>query len=169
MTWRWTWWLCLALVGALVPARDSGGAGADLRLQLSSFTTRGDKDDGRLHWEMKGARAIVRGPYAELEALELFFHFKDRETVKVTSPKCRFNQTTAVVESEASIEVASPTIRLVGTGYDIITDKQQLHIHRDVNMILRKTGTVAKGLPDLGGGAAATPGEGHDSAKKAGR
>ncbi len=113
---------------------------AGKRVVLSGFKTRGCREDGRLQWELQGATATLRRGLAELSDVLLTFHLEDGRTAVVSSPKCMFNQGTKIGKSTAPIHVQSRTVVLDGVGYDILANKQKLHIRSKVRMCISTAG-----------------------------
>jgi hypothetical protein len=109
---------------------------------LEDFQTRGTRDDGS-RWELYGKHAEVAGALANIRDVRLTFYFADGKTAVVTSPRCDFDQAAGTGASDAPIHVVSQTLRLDGVGYDLLLDKQVIHIRSAVEMRLRREGRGA--------------------------
>ncbi len=113
-------------------------------LTMTGFRTRGgSREDGGTDWEIKGARAVVRGVLAELEKLELTFFLREGETATITSPRCSFNQADEVGRSDAPIKLESRTMKLEGVGYDILVNEHRVRVRSNVKMRIRLTRRAA--------------------------
>ena len=139
--------MCTVAAAAATCSAVAAGLAPGARMVLDNFKTRGVQDDGRLHWRLKGRKAVVHGVLADLQEAELVFYLRDGETARITSPKCSFNQTTAVGQSEAPLSVESQTIRLSGIGYDLWAREQKLRIRRSVRMTILRTREVIEKVP----------------------
>lgn len=132
---------CLCCLG--VVALDLTGAG---NMRMSSFKTRGAREDGQTAWELRGGRCVVRGGIADMDDLVLAFLQENGGRVEITSPKCAFSEGTRVGRSEAPIHVRSRALTLDGVGYDVFVDSRKLHVRSNVHMIIMKTGSRAEKL-----------------------
>lgn len=124
-------------------------------MTLSGFRTRGIQDDGAVRWEMRGAKAVVKGAVAEVTDAVVVFN-ADEELWRVTSPACTFNQATGIGVSEAPLRVESRAMTLEGVGYDIIVETQIVRVRRAVRMVVGREQAAALG-PGRNAPAASEP------------
>jgi hypothetical protein len=115
-------------------------------MRLSSFKTRGAREDGQTAWELRGGKCVIRGGIADMDKLDLTFLQGSGSRVQITSPKCAFSEATRVGRSVAPIHVRAKGFTLDGVGYDVFVDSKKLHVRSSVRMTIKKAGSRAKEL-----------------------
>lgn len=112
---------------------DTAGDG----VVMSGFRTRSVESDDSSGWELSGNEAVIRGKFVSLCGFELTIRIPGRETLRVTSPQCNFDRTRKIGTSGESLCVESESMKLKGTGYDLLLDQQKLKLRSNVRMRIR--------------------------------
>jgi hypothetical protein len=141
---RWKLFGLAALAAVLCHVCSAEPAGGQMR--LSVFKTREQADDGSPRWELAGAEAVLQGNTVGMKEVRLVLHLADGGTARVRSPEAAFDRDTKTICSDADIQVVSDGFDLEGTGYDIATTLQRVHIRNDVHMLIRAAGGRPGGL-----------------------
>ncbi len=133
--------LWCAAVFACVAGAQVLTPGTGRSMTLSGFRTRGIQDDGGMRWELRGAKAVVKGTVAEVGDAVVVFQTGDQQW-RATSPACTFDQATGIGGSEAPLRVESRAMTLDGVGYDIIMDTQVVRVRSKVRMVIARAETM---------------------------
>jgi hypothetical protein len=116
---------------------------------MNDFKTRGTgSDDGR-SWELSGGKAVFQGRTVDLQQLLLTFTMADGATIKITSPRCKFNENTGVGSSDASLHAEGRGVVVDGVGYDVFVKEQKLHVRDRVRMKIRRRIRLREKIPFL--------------------
>lgn len=108
--------------------------------QLAKKVRYPDYDEqGRLNFEIMGDEAKIQPDgVIQIKNLKMIFYDEGKVMMQVDSPWCLFDRVKRTAASTSEVCIARAEIVLTGKGFEWRVDDEQLKIHNDAKLLMRK-------------------------------